>query len=176
MTTTEQTAAITPALQLEVEQFLFHEAQLVDDRHFDEWLELFTDDTHYWVPTRYNLGRRQTRDSSTPDELAHFDDTKQTLGFRVARLRSGFAWAEQPPSRTRRLIGNVRIEPPASDSELEVRSNFILYCNRFETDVEIFAGERTDVLRRAEGDWAIASRTVLLDQTVILANSLSVFF
>jgi 3-phenylpropionate/cinnamic acid dioxygenase small subunit len=163
--------------QAEIEQFLFAEADLLDERRFEEWVELFADDVHYWMPTRSNLGRRQRSDVSGPEDVAHFDDTKQTLRLRVARIDTGFAWAEQPPTRTRRLIANVQVAPAEADGELDVRSNYLVYCNSGSTLVNIFAGQRRDVLRpTAAGSWSIARRTILLDQTVVLANSISIFF
>lgn len=164
-------------LQHEIEQFYYDEAALLDGRRFADWLERFEPDLHYWVPTRTNLGRRQTVDTSGPDEAAHFDDTFEYLGYRVARLATQFAWAEQPPSRTRHLIGNVRVTPAQETDEYTVVSNFVITVNRFETDTELFAGERTDLIRRRpDGSLGVARRTVHLDQTVILANSISIFF
>ena len=98
----------------EVEQFLYREARLLDERRFHEWLELFTDDVHYWMGTRTNRYPRSSKaiailspnryvedDRTREDELAIFDETKETLAGRVARLDTGMAWAEDPPSRTR---------------------------------------------------------------------------
>jgi len=165
-------------LHHEVEQWYFDEAALLDHRRFADWLALFEPDLRYWVPMRSNLGRRQEADTSGPDEAAHFDDNLEYLGYRVARLATQFAWAEQPPARTRHLIGNVRVSPGGADaSELVVVSNFVVTVNRFEVDTELFAGERTDLLRRRRnGSFGVARRTVVLDQTVILANSISIFF
>jgi len=176
-TTHGNAVAVAAQVQHEIERFLFHEAELLDDRRFDDWLALFADDTHYWMPTRRSLGRRQTQDFGGEDEAPHFDDDKQSLSYRVARLSTAFAWAEQPPSRTRHIIANIRASCADADETYHVRSNFLLYVNRFEKDMELFAGQRTDVLRRESGSsFRIASRAVLLDQTVILANSISVFF
>lgn len=159
-----------------VEDFLFREAEILDDRRFHDWLDLLTDDVTYRMPTRINRGRRQTQELSQPNEMAHFDDTKQTLEFRVARLDTSFAWAEQPSSRSRRIIGNVRITESEVRGELHVKSNVICHVNRNDTDTETWALERHDVLQ-ADGDgWRIAERTIIPDQTVVLANSISIFF
>ncbi|MBN33894.1 MAG: benzene 1,2-dioxygenase [Rhodospirillaceae bacterium] len=169
--------AATLELQHQIESFLFHEAELLDDRLFDDWLDLFTDETSYVVPIRRNVDYKNAeRAVGAPDELAHFDDDRTTLGYRVARLKSEVDWSEQPATRTRRIIGNVRVAPQ-SDGSRKVRSNFILYANRLETRTHVFAGERHDRLVADEqGDWRIADRRVLLDQSVILAPSLSVLF
>jgi 3-phenylpropionate/cinnamic acid dioxygenase small subunit len=162
-------------LQWEVEQFLYREAELLDARRFDEWLELFTDDAHYWMPLRLNRDRREeASDESGPGELSMFDDDKPFLAARIRRLHTGRAWAEDPPSRTRHLITNVRIE--GAGAELMVRSNFVVYRNRLADEVDLYAGAREDVLRRLEGRLRIAKRKILLDQNVLLSKNLAVFF
>ncbi len=171
------TTAAGYELQHEIEQFLYHEAALVDEGKFHEWLELFAEDIHYWMPTRYNRTRRERdRDTSRPDEIAFFDEDKHSLSVRVKRLDTGMAWAEDPPSRTRHLVTNVQIRPRAIDGEVEVTSCFLLYRTRLETDLNIFAGRREDVLRKTPGGWRIARRKIVLDQNVVLAKNLSVFF
>jgi 3-phenylpropionate/cinnamic acid dioxygenase small subunit len=173
----------------EVEQFLYREARLLDLRRFHEWLELFTDDVRYWMTGRSNRYPKSSKaitildperyvedDLTRPDELALLDETKETLAARVARLDSGMAWAEDPPSRTRHIITNIEIEPSVSDSELTVYSNFIVYRSRAETEQDFYVGAREDVLRRVDGAWKIASRRLILDQNVLTAKNISVFF
>ena len=169
--------AVTLELQHEVEQFLYLEAALLDDGEFHEWLALFAEDIHYWMPTRYNRTRRERdRDSSAANEIAFFDEDLASLKMRVKRLDTGLAWAEDPPSRTRHLVTNVRIRPRDTSGEYDVTSNFLLYRTRLETDLNIFAGERQDVLRKTGEGWRIARRKIVLDQNVVLAKNLSVFF
>lgn len=163
-------------LRYSVEGFLFHEAELLDDRRFADWLALLTDDISYRMPTRSNIGRRQREDLSGSEDLAHFDDTKTSLGYRVERLGSPFAWAEQPPSRSRRIVGNVRVTEAEKPGELQVKSNVICHVNRSDVDTETWALERHDVLRPHGDSWAIAERLIILDQTVVLANCISIFF
>ena len=100
------------SLRQKIEDFLFLEAELLDDRRLREWLDLFTDDTRYWMPIRYNTLERPatvTEELSQPGEGYYFDDDKQSLRIRVERLYAKTAWAEMPPSRTRHLISNVRV-------------------------------------------------------------------
>jgi biphenyl 2,3-dioxygenase beta subunit len=165
-------------LQHEIEQFLYLEAELLDAGRFHEWYDLLADDVHYWMPVRENrLRRERDRELGAPTDLAYFDDDKQTLGQRIRRLDTGMAWAEDPPSRTRHVVGNVRVRPGAADGEFEVTSAFLLYRTRLETDQNLFAGRRDDVLRRAgDGGWRLARRRIVLDQNVILSKNLSVFF
>jgi 3-phenylpropionate/cinnamic acid dioxygenase small subunit len=173
----------------EVEQFLYREARLLDERRFHEWLELFTDDVRYSMAGRRNrypksskaiaildLGRYVEEDSADDAELAIFDENKRTLSARVARLDTGMAWAEDPPSRTRHLLANFEIEGGDAESELEVYSNFIVYRSRSETEQDFYVGARRDVLRRVDGAWKIARRKLILDQNVLLAKNVSIFF
>ena len=166
----------------ELMQFYIHEAWLLDDRKFREWLELFTDDIFYFMPRRLNVQRADSaKELSQPGDLAIFDDDKTYLTMRVERLETGMAWSENPPSRTRHLVGNLVVEWVDSDSdsnndEIKARTAFILYRTHHETDENIFAGSREDILRRVDGAWKIAKRTIVLDSNVILSKNLSVFF
>jgi 3-phenylpropionate/cinnamic acid dioxygenase small subunit len=173
----------------EVEQFLYREARLLDERRFREWLALLTDDVRYWMPgrsTRYptvskaivilDPDRYREEDLSRDDELAILDETKETLGRRIARLETGMAWAEDPPSRTRHLLSNIEVEPGDVASELKVYANFLVYRSRSETEHDVYVGARQDVLRHVDGAWRIARRKIILDQTVLLAKNVSIFF
>lgn len=173
----------------EVEQFLYREVRLLDERRFHEWLELFTDDVRYWMAgrsSRYpksskaigilDSDRYKEADRTKEDDLAILDETKATLGGRIARLDTGMAWAEDPPSRTRHLLANIEVEPGDTASELKVYSNFMVYRNRAETEQDFYVGARQDVLRRVDGAWKIARRKLTLDQNVLLAKNVSIFF
>jgi 3-phenylpropionate/cinnamic acid dioxygenase small subunit len=173
----------------EVEQFLYREVRLLDERRFHDWLQLLTDDIRYWMGSRTNRYPKSSKaiaildparydedDLAKEDELAVLDEDKSTLNARVARLDTGMAWAEDPPSRTRHLIGNIEVEPGDTEAELKVYSNFIVYRSRAETEQDFYVGARRDVLRRVEGTWKIASRKITLDQNVLLAKNVSIFF
>lgn len=162
----------------ELSQLLALEARLLDDRRFDEWLQLFADDIHYWMPTRYNrLAREMDREVAARNEVANFDEDKRSLGQRVFRLATGMAWAEDPPSRTRHLVTNVWARPTDDPDEFDVQSYFLTYRNRGDTECDIWAGKRDDLVRRVgDRQWQIARRTILLDQATILSKNLSVFF
>ena len=173
----------------EIEQFLYREARLLDERRFHQWLELLTDDVRYWMGARTNRYPRNSKaiaildpdryvedDMTRDDELAILDETKTTLVQRVARLDTGMAWAEDPPSRSRHLITNIEVEPGEAAQEVKVYANFIVYRSRAETEQDFYVGARRDVLRRVEGSWKIASRRLTLDQNVLLAKNVSLFF
>jgi 3-phenylpropionate/cinnamic acid dioxygenase small subunit len=100
------------ALWLELTQFYIREAWLLDERKFQEWLDLFTDDVLYFMPRRKNVPRKEAHRELTPlGDLAILEEDKRYLEMRVARLDTGMAWAEDPPSRTRHLIGNLEAAP-----------------------------------------------------------------
>jgi 3-phenylpropionate/cinnamic acid dioxygenase small subunit len=169
----------SPDVHYEISQFLFDEAALLDERRFDEWLELIADDIRYWMPTRVNrLYRQRELEIAQPGETAFFDDDKARLRLRVERLKTARAWAEEPPSRARRLISNIRAWHANSPDEVQVSASFILYRSRREKDEDLFVGVRRDILRRTAkpAGWEIARRTIILDQTVLSALNLSVIF
>jgi 3-phenylpropionate/cinnamic acid dioxygenase small subunit len=103
-------------------------------------------------------------------------ETKETLGRRIARLETGMARAEDPPSRTRHMLSNSEVEPGDAASELKVYTNFLVYRSRSETEQDFYVGARQDVLRQVDGAWKIARRKIILDQTVLLAKNVSSFF
>src|SRR5215468_10845864 len=108
----------------EVERFYYDEAALLDAHRYEEWLALFSDDARYFMPIRRTRTQRELdKEFTRPGEMAFFDDTKQLLAGRIAKLKSGRSWAEDPPSRTRHLITNVRVVADES-ARLEVESNF----------------------------------------------------
>lgn len=163
-------------LWYELMQFYIREAWLLDDRKFRDWLDLFTDDVFYFMPRRRNMQRKDLdRELSEVGDLAIFEDDKTYLTMRVDQLDTGHAWAEDPPSRTRHLIGNLVVDP-LPNGEVTAKTAFILYRSHHETDENIFAGSRDDVLRQVDGEWKIARRVIVLDANVILAKNLSVFF
>ncbi|MBP2329228.1 3-phenylpropionate/cinnamic acid dioxygenase small subunit [Kibdelosporangium banguiense] len=167
----------SPRLQLEIEQFLYMEAKLLDDRKFAEWYTLMADDIRYWAPTRRNRLRREAdKENSQRGDVALFDDNKQTLGWRVNQFLTGMHWSEDPPSRTRHIVSNVVVRQTEDPDEFEVRSNFICYRNRLERETDFWVGEREDLLRcTGPAQWRIAGRTILLDQSVVLSKNLSIF-
>jgi 3-phenylpropionate/cinnamic acid dioxygenase small subunit len=163
------------ALWLELTQFYIREAWLLDERKFKEWLDLFTDDVLYFMPRRKNVPRReQHRELTPPGDLAILEEDRRYLEMRVARLETGMAWAEDPPSRTRHLVGNLETTP-LGNGEAEARTAFLVYRSHLETDHQLLSGYREDVLRRVEGAWKVARRTIVLDANVLLDKNLSVF-
>jgi 3-phenylpropionate/cinnamic acid dioxygenase small subunit len=170
-------------LKGEIEDFLYHEADLLDQRRFSEWLELLADDIVYFVPMRRNVkfGQHAERENTRLGAgISWFDEDKWTLTKRVEQILTGVHYAEEPLSRVCHMVSNVRlleVRPSAeAPEEVVVGSRFLVYQNRVEYETYFFVGKRTDTLRKTGGDWKIARREVLLDQNVLLAKNLTVFF
>ena len=170
-------------LKHQAEEFLYEEAELLDQRRFDEWLELFSDDLVYFMPIRRNVkfGEHAAHENTREGEdISWFEEDKATLSKRVAQINTGVHWAEEPLSRVCHMVSNVQlveIRPAVEDArEIVVRSRFLIYQNRVEYESYFFVGKRTDLLRRENGRWKNARREIILDQNVLLAKNLTVFF
>ena len=158
--------------QLKVTEWLNHEAQLLDDGDFQQWLELLADDVKYHMPIRLTRERGESPDFSLGNQS--FLDDRATLELRIRRLDTDFAWAEDPPSRTRRFVTNVRVEDGESDDELRVRSYLLLYRNRGdESAADLLSAERQDVLRSVDGRWLLRARLIRLDQGTVGTKNLA---
>lgn len=157
-------------LHHQVEQWLYQEAALLDGWRLTEWLDLLTEDCRYLAPLRVN------REGESPElswDFYLFEDDKETLKLRIERLKSGFAWAEDPPSRTRHFVSNVRLAAQL-EAELEVRSDFLVYRSRGgEAGVEWVAGERRDTLRQEGGRLKLAQRIIIVDQASLNLRNLA---
>ncbi len=168
-------------LKEEIEEFLYREAELLDERRYEEWLDLLADDVRYFMPMRRNvkfgeLDREFTREGR---DINWFDEGKDTLTRRVNQILTGIHWAEEPLSRICHLVSNVQLlqaTPDASNpQEARVKSRFMVYRNRVQTETDFLVGKREDLLRKAEGGWNIAQRKIILDQNVLLAKNLTFF-
>jgi 3-phenylpropionate/cinnamic acid dioxygenase small subunit len=173
-TNSSQAAAVSLDLERACERFLFHEAELLDDNRLHEWLALLCEDIVYEVPVR--VTRERAAGAGFSEHGFHMWETFTSLRTRIERLDGEYAWAEDPPSRTRRLVGNVRVARDQADSELCVKSNLLLYRGRHDTpDHQLLAGERHDRLRDTAAGLRLARRTVLLDQTTLSMANLAIF-
>ena len=181
MTTVESNIAQL-LLKNEIEEFLFQEAELLDERNFEEWLDLLTDDIRYWMPMRRNVkfGELDREFTRAGQDINWFDEGKETLERRVKQILTGVHWAEEPLSRICHFVTNVQLlnaAPSASDpAEVSVKCRFLVYRNRVQTETDFLIGKREDTLRKEEGAWKIAERKIILDQNVLLAKNLTFFF
>lgn len=164
----------------DIQQFYFKEADLLDERRFDQWLELLHEDIEYRMPLARNMRRDAIKQEFTaPGEIAWFDEGIATLRQRVAQIATGIHWAEEPASRISHLVTNVRIlevEEGESGMQVKTRSRFLVYQNRLQGEVSLFVGKREDTLVRDGDDWKVRKREILLDQNVLLSKALTTFF
>lgn len=160
-----------------VEEFLYAEAELLDNRRFEDWLALLADDIRYWMPMRRNV-RHDHEDQENTREQADmnwFDESKDVLTKRVEQLRTGVHWAEEPLSRVCHLVSNVQLTS-VTPREVTLKCRFIVYRNRLQDETDFFVGKREDTLRRMGDGFRISRRKITLDQNVLLAKNLSIFF
>jgi len=153
--------------------FLFGEAELLDARRFEDWLALLAPEVCYQAPVRVTRERSDLSEFS--DSMFHFDESQQTLRWRVERLRTEFAWAEDPPSRTRHFVSNIRVQSASAD-RLEVASYLLLYRNRgTDSAHDLLSCERLDRLRQIDSAWKLERRQIYLDQSTIGTKNLGIF-
>jgi len=160
-------------LYLDICNFLYHEANLLDSRKYKEWLELLSDDVVYKMPVRNTV---EKKDNPFDRQGFHMHETKKSLETRVNRLYTNSAWVEDPPPRQRHYISNIAVEPGERDNEYKVRSYFLFRRSRgSEQNAEELSGVRHDVLVKENGGWRIRERTIYTDHAVIPTMNLAMF-
>jgi phthalate 3,4-dioxygenase subunit beta len=158
----------------DVLDFVYREAEMLDDRLHREWLGLLTDDVRYVMPVRITSPHSLT--DSALDDMEHFDEDRYSLEKRVSRFETEHAWAEDPPSRTRRFVTNVRCWHGEGEVEVVVVSNLLLFRSRGDIhDHDLLSARRNDVLRREHGGLKLARREILVDESVLRTQNLAVF-
>ena len=166
----------------EIADFLYREAELLDERRYREWLDLLAEDIRYWMPMRRNVKYGDTAREFTREgeDISWFDEGKDTLTRRVRQIQTGIHWAEEPQSRITHMVSNVQVLEATPDAiaphEVRAKCRFLIYRNRVETETDLLVGKREDTLRRAGGGWLIARRKIILDQNVLLTKNLTFFF
>jgi ethylbenzene dioxygenase beta subunit len=159
-------------LHHEVVDWLHREAELLDDGCEHQWLEtMVSTDVVYQLPLRQT--RPRADGAGFVDGGYHLDERYGSLESRIVRNQSAWAWTEDPPPRTRRFVGNIRVWE-LGDDQVAVRSNLLVYRTRGdETQPQLLCGERRDVLRREHGALRLHRRLVLLDLSVLRIPNLS---
>ncbi|MDP9888712.1 3-phenylpropionate/cinnamic acid dioxygenase subunit beta [Arthrobacter sp. FW306-05-C] len=161
-------------LHLEAHRWLVDEAYLLDAQDYDEWLARIADDVHYLMPVRVTtaLGAGY----STSPGMAHLDENKYSLSRRVARFATEHAWTEDPPSRLRHYVTNVRTFRTDKADEIVAESAVLLFRSRGDVgEAATVSAGREDLLRRTGTGWELARRTIMLDESVIRMQNLAIF-
>jgi 3-phenylpropionate/cinnamic acid dioxygenase small subunit len=153
---------------------LYDEAAALDERRFDDWAAMLAEDLIYTAPLRVTrTGPHKDRDVMRT--MFHFDDDYQSIMGRLGRLGKS-AWAEDPPSRTRRFVTNMRVGETDAAEVYEVVSYLYLERSRFDDPVnEHTSCERRDLWRLVTGKYMLARREIILDQSVLGMSNLAVF-
>jgi 3-phenylpropionate/cinnamic acid dioxygenase small subunit len=159
---------------LAASHFLVEEAALLDARRWRAWLGLLADDIRYVMPVAVTTAAGATvRDSAA---MAHFDDDRRSLGKRVERLSTEHAWTEDPPSRTRHIVTNIRTFATDTPGTLRVESAVLLFRSRGDTrPPEILCAGRTDRLRATDAGYRLAERRIDVDEAVLRTQNLAIF-
>lgn len=163
-------------VEREVEQFLYEQAERLDNRELHAWFDHVADDITYRMPRRL---MRENTASVFSEQSYYFNEDYGSLKARLERFDSEYAWAERPPTRTRRYVTNVRVtrdDEDLDDGELFVESNLLVYLSRGDSDEHtLYSARREDVLRRRGDTFQIADREIRLDQTVLSTDNVSIF-
>lgn len=176
--TKERATSSVPSVELtiEIQQLIFREARLLDAERYDEWVEMLAEDLHYFMPnmeTRFRADKSDIIEDLT--RAAYFNDDRDDIIKRLARLKTGTAWSEDPATRYTHLIGNVEVELTEKSDEYVVYSAFLLCRGRNERDEDIQVGKRKDLWRRTAEGLKLVQRTIHLNQNTLLSKNLNAF-
>ncbi|BBY00226.1 3-phenylpropionate/cinnamic acid dioxygenase subunit beta [Mycobacterium seoulense] len=163
---------------LQAHRFLVDEAYLLDAQHYEAWLDTLTEDIRYVMPVRVTTARGAGFDASPArgPGMAHFDEDKYSLSQRVARFATEHAWTEDPPSRLRHFITNVRTFACDDDAHLLVESAELLFRSRGDVNESALVScGREDLLRWCDDRWKLARRRIFVDESVLRMQNLAVF-
>lgn len=167
---------VNPDIYFKCMDFLYNEADLLDNNRYRDWFDLLAEDIDYRIPVRTTRGRLEELEFS--EDAFFMKEDHESMRARIDRLETDYDWSENPPSRTRRFISNLKVDEE-TDTEFSVRTNLMLYRTRGDkTSYDLLTCERQDTLREGADGWQLAERLVLLDQTVLgmeSGRSLTVF-
>ena len=153
---------------------LYDEAAALDERRFDDWVAMIAEDIIYQAPIRLTRTGKH-RDRDVMRTMFHFDEDYNSLLLRTGRLQKS-AWAEDPPSRCRRFVTNVRVGECDAAGEYEVVSYLYLERSRGDNpENETATAERRDIWREVEGEYKLARREIIVDQSVLGMSNFAVF-
>ena len=170
------TSPVDTETYLAFQNLLYKEARLLDNEQYEDWLEMLSDDVHYYMPmpARYNRDEKDTGRQALEANI--FNDKKKHLQLRVDRFRTNFVWSENPQNHLRHLISNIEVFPGDIKDEWKVLSIAMVYRNRLDGEERRMIVSRTDVWR-VEGDTVkLAKRNMVFNHAVVPDSNLNVFF
>ncbi|GAC00902.1 putative naphthalene dioxygenase small subunit [Gordonia namibiensis NBRC 108229] len=155
-------------------KWLVDETYTLDHQDYETWLDSLSEDIHYFMPIRVTTALNSGYD--TAKRMAHFDEDKYSLSRRVARFHTEHAWTEDPPSRIRHHLSNVRTFATGTPDELVVESVVLLFRSRGDVrEASLISAGRTDLLRREDSVWRLARRHIAVDESVLRTQNLAIF-
>lgn len=162
------------ARHLLAHQWLVDEAYILDRQEYDAWLDLLAEDIHYYMPIKVTTAIGTGYDTAA--RMAHFDENKYSISRRIARFQTEHAWTEDPPSRLRHHVSNVRTFATDVDGELLAESAVLLFRSRGDrNEPSVISAERRDILRQTDGGWQLARRHIGVDESVLRTQNLAIF-
>lgn len=172
---TSQRVPVGSPIYNQVLEFLYDEACMLDEIRLKDWSATLAEDLVYAAPLRQTRPMAHQA-ASVIRTMQHYHDDYRSIMGRIMRLTGKSAWAEDPPSRTRRLVTNVMVRIGDKPGEYSVRSNLLVTRSRFNFDeYDLISGERHDVLRLSGDTFKLARREIILDQAVLGTPNLAIF-
>jgi len=178
LTTEMPAAGYEPALRHDdplygsVHHFYIEEAAILDAHEWQRWLSLLDDEISYVMPVRVSA----MRDNQRELDMAHYDEDLYSMTKRVERLQSTKAWTEDPPSRTRHLVTNIRVFGADADGDVRAESSVLLFRSRGDDRApEIVCARRIDRLRPRSSGFSIVARFIEVDESVLRTQNLAIF-
>lgn len=168
-------APVNSDTYLAFQSLLFKEARLLDTEEYQQWLDMLTEDIHYYMPfpARY---LREEKNTEKTLEANVFNDYKPQLALRVSRFATSLVWSENPQNLIRHSVSNIEVFPTDTDGEWQVLSLVTVSRNRLDGDERRMLVSRTDTWR-IEGDQVkLAKRHMLFNHTVVPDSNLNFFF
>jgi 3-phenylpropionate/trans-cinnamate dioxygenase beta subunit len=169
-------APVETETYLTIQSLLYAEARLLDSEQYEDWLDMLTDDLHYYMPMPVRYARDEKKNPSRAMEANIFNDHKEHLKLRVARFRTGLVWAENPQNHLRHLVSNIEVFPTDTDGEWQVLSVVTVHRNRIDGEERRMIVSRTDTWRLEDDKLKLAKRDMVFNHAVIPDTNLNIFF
>lgn len=159
---------------LAAHRWIVEETYILDEQRYHDWLAILADDIHYYMPVKVTTALGAGYD--TAPGMAHFDENMYSLSRRVARFETEHAWTEDPPSRLRHFVTNVRTFATDKDDEIIVESATLLFRSHGDiNEPAIVSAGRRDLLRKDGEGWLLARRHLAVDESVLRTQNLAIF-
>nr|WP_223216872.1 3-phenylpropionate/cinnamic acid dioxygenase subunit beta [Paraburkholderia phenoliruptrix] len=168
-------------LTWQAERFLYREADLLDNRKYEEWLATLNSDLVYFMPLQRNARHTELAERETTKEgvdIGWFEEGKWTLAKRIEQIRTGVHWAEEPVSRVVHLVSNVyvtSVNEVDGALEIAVSSRVLVRQNRNQYENMVLGARRMDVLRQSPEGWTLLRREITLTENVLTVKMLTTF-